>query len=133
MATKPKDYYESPETGREKEGSSPKSFGGSRAAPWFRISDLQNRERVHFCCFKSPRRGDLLQKPQETGVSPSGLGTVPLTSHFNSPATAPFPLFPVLSDFLPQTAFSRAVPPGYLLASNTAITLTPKYILSLTL
>lgn len=44
-----------PEAGRGKEMSFPEGFRGSRAlpTPWLQTSDLQNAERVHFCCSKS--------------------------------------------------------------------------------
>lgn len=50
------------------EGAESKLSLGESAAllmPWFQTSVLQNRERIHFCCFKLQIHGNLLQQPRK--------------------------------------------------------------------
>lgn len=102
---KPSSPFSHQELGEET-GFSPCDFIGNAAVPtpWFQTPGLQNCERKHFMCFKSPSVCNLFRQPWETNINwiplPSCLSGV-LQSLWATPISPGSVPFSVLLWFYP--------------------------------
>lgn len=62
MLIQAKEQLSLPETGRGKEGVSPRAFEGALPTSWLWTSGHQDHERINLCCFKSVSLWYLVQQ-----------------------------------------------------------------------